>query len=140
MNAYGEVDPCPNCGSTNVRWRRRRFSDVVLTHARYLADLVVSTLFGTGQTRIAGSSGSRSAGRANLQAVAYSESRQFYESRMGTKTAARFWKCPDCHKKGQIFDNVRGSVKVGDSLVGSGGDVTGNVSGGPINRENTRNR
>ena len=77
MNAYGEVDPCPNCGSTNVRWRRRRFSDVVLTHARYLADLVVSTLFGTGQTRIAGSSGSRSAGRANLQAVAYSESRQF---------------------------------------------------------------
>ena len=136
MTDYGEAVPCPNCGSGNVRWRRRRFYDVILTYARYLADVVVSTLFGMGQTRIAGG-GSHSAGRANLQALAYSESRQFYESRMGTKTASRFWRCPDCRKKGQVFDRLRGAVKLGDSIVGSGGDVTGNVSGGPINRDNT---
>ena len=137
MNAYGQTAPCPSCGSTNVRWRRRRVSDVVLTHARYLADLVLSTLFGMGQTRIAGG-GSHAAGRANLQALAYSESRQFYESRMGTKTASRFWKCPDCRKKGQVFGAIGSTVSLDGTLVGPGGEVTGNVSGGPINRENPR--
>src|SRR5512135_188904 len=116
MTADGEVVPCPNCGSRNVRWRNRRFYDVILTYARYLTDLVVSTLFGMGQTRIAGG-GSRSAGRANLQALAYSQSRQFYESRMGTKTATRFWKCPDCRKKGQVFGSIGGTVALGDTLV-----------------------
>ncbi len=140
MNAYGEVGPCPNCGSTNVRWRHRRFYDVILTYLRYLTDVTAGTLFGAGRTSIPGGSGSQRAAQAYLDAAQYRQERTIYESRAGTMTAKRFWKCPDCHEKGQVFEGVERIAGARERLGELESDITSNLGsvGSPISHDDTK--
>lgn len=127
VNAYGEADPCPNCGSHNVRWRRRRFSDVILTYLRYFIDTMAGTVFGAGGTSVAGSSVSERATEARVEGMEYKEARRIYEDRAGTATANRFWKCHDCHQKGQVFDHIDTILSDRERLVGMEGDIEQNL-------------
>lgn len=101
--APGTADPCPSCGSLNVRWRRRRLYDIVFTYLRYLLDAA----FGGGeQTTTLDSAYSPEGIKDRLRAAQYREERGTYEARVGTTTASSFWKCPECGQRGQIFDTL----------------------------------
>ncbi len=117
------ADVCPNCASTNVRWRRRRHYDVIFTYLRYLIDTIAGAVFGAGRTNTIGSSGSERATAAYLRALEYTQERQVYESRAGTMTASCFWKCPDCGQKGQVFDHVERVLEEREHLVGMEGAI-----------------
>ncbi len=84
-----QVNPCPICGSRNVRWRARRWSDFVLTFLAYLANM--SWLSGSSL-------------RWGYRDVGGEVRQQVVEERTGLKTARYFWKCPDCRNKGSIFE------------------------------------
>ena len=38
------IEPCPMCGSDQVRWRKRRPTDFVLTSMRWVAEFLASTV------------------------------------------------------------------------------------------------
>jgi hypothetical protein len=38
-------------------------------------------------------------------------------------TALRFWRCPDCHQKGQTFKNLDGVVGERERLAGLEGEI-----------------
>lgn len=84
-----QVNPCPICGSFNVRWRRRQWYDGIFTLLAYLVNtfwLVVMP---------------------SRRPTAHVESRvaeEVLEDRVGPKTARYFWRCPDWRNSGSIFD------------------------------------
>lgn len=103
----GRPTPCPNCGSTNARWRNRRLYDFVFTWTRFAADTVLSTLFVRGASPTADSRyvpewqlGSQA------ESWSYQRRRAAYESKVGLAVAKRFWRCPDCRQKGQVFSGL----------------------------------
>ena len=99
-------DACPNCGSPDVRWRRRRIYDVVFTGIRHAADNVLGSIFGASKTSVAGGAYSERADETRLDALRYQTERKLYENRVGTITAVRFWKCRACGSKGEVFEDT----------------------------------
>jgi hypothetical protein len=91
----GQRLPCPICNSTAVRWRGRGAHDVVFTGLRYIVELFASI--------IQGSPGSRMRYRATWGDVRGNYRDEMREARTGWKTARWFWRCPDCHQKGQVW-------------------------------------
>jgi hypothetical protein len=140
MNSYGGVDPCPNCGSENVRWRTRRWYDVVFTYLRYAMDLTAGTLFGAGRTSTVAGPVSERAARAHLDATQYRIERGVYEDRAGTMTARRFWKCRECRQKGQVFDGVERVTRARERLGELEEDIISNLGsvGSPIRGDESR--
>ncbi len=120
-------DPCPNCGSPDGRWRRRRIFDVVLTWIRYAADNALGRFFGANKSTVAGGAYSERADEARLDALRYSTERRIYETRVGTTTAVRFWKCPACRKKGEVFDEPADLIAGRDHLVELEADIGDNL-------------
>lgn len=106
-------DPCPNCGSSDIRWRRRRIYDVVLTWIRYALDSALGTFFDpTGSslpTHVGGASSEEISGAnwagSRPDVFRYPAKRQSFEERVGTLTAVRFWKCRTCRKRGEVFED-----------------------------------
>jgi hypothetical protein len=92
-SATGQALPCPICNSTHVRWRGRRVYDVPLTWARHFTEVLYSGTMSSGMAR------QRSAGqyRERLQG-------QILEANTGGRTATRFWRCPECRHKGEVYD------------------------------------
>jgi hypothetical protein len=84
-------------------------------------------LFGGSGTTVVGPSASERATEARLEGLEYYEERELYEGRVGTMTAFRFWKCPDCHQKGQVFDNLDGVLGERERLVGLEGEIGTNL-------------
>ncbi|MDE3094742.1 MAG: hypothetical protein KGK07_01925 [Chloroflexota bacterium] len=135
-----EPKPCPLCDSTNVRWRRRRFYDVIRTYLRYIADRVVGAAFGGTRTTIIGPAYSDRASDARLASIEYREERNIYEDRVGTMTAPLFWKCPDCGRKGQVFDHLDGVLGERERLAGLEDRIEGGLGavGNPIGSEEAK--
>ncbi len=91
--ATQQVNPCPICGSRNVRWRARRWYDRIFTLVAYLVNAL--SLSGLSSRRQYGGDGIDVAAGVREQVV---------QDRTGLKTARCFWRCPDCGNSGAIFD------------------------------------
>ncbi len=128
-----KIEPCPNCGSKNVSWRKPRPTDTVLTWARYLVDFAL----GGGSADRAGAIGGPGMYGDTATSVSYTELRQRFDMKVGLKTPDLFWKCPDCKKKGEVRDlaALGGDIGLLSSMEGTisseGGGVTGGIGGGP---------
>ena len=85
--------PCPNCGSSKVRWRNRRWYDGPLNF--------IETMF-SGATTIRTDAGISAMDRSAMDA-SFMRDRDISEEqrRMGRHTAELFWKCPDCRMNGE---------------------------------------
>ena len=88
-------DLCPNCNSTNVRWRKRRWYDVPL-------NFIETMLSGATQINTRGDIGAMS--RSYMDPKAF-QRQEIEEGRklMGRHTASLFWKCPDCKQSGEDY-------------------------------------
>jgi hypothetical protein len=84
----GEVgyDACPNCGSQRVRWRKRRFYDVVFT---WLAAGILS-------------SGVYSQYDEALWPQPYEYNEAVLNDGLWI-TPRRYWKCRDCERRGEEY-------------------------------------
>ena len=92
-SATGQPPPCPLCNSTRVRVRGRRVYDVPLTWARHFTEVLFSGLM--------------SSGKRSRRPVAEYRQRlraEILEANTGGRTPTRFWRCPECKHKGEIFD------------------------------------
>jgi hypothetical protein len=61
-----------------------------------------------------------------------------YEMKVGLITASRFWRCPDCKQKGQVFTDLDAALTTGRAGLASIEDqVVGNLGGvsDPIDRD-----
>lgn len=99
MNSYavtGKSDPCPNCGSEDVRWRARRIYDVPLNFLRYLVEAFLHAL----------GFGSKSPSQYAPEFSQYLVQRKIYDDRFSAQTPRRFWRCPACKQRGQAFDDL----------------------------------
>ncbi len=144
----GRLAPCPNCGSTNVRWRNRRLYDFVFTWTRFAADTVLSTIFvgGASGRTTGGVSSPYVAGSASPHvpewqlrnqpwAIQYNQQRSMYEAKVGLAVAKRFWRCPDCRQKGQVFSGLDETLttdraalaSMEDRIVGDLGSISNRV-------------
>lgn len=100
MNSYAVTgkrpEPCPECGSENVRWRGRRWYDVPLNFLRYLVEAFFHAL---------GFGGKSSSDYAPEFGEAL-QHQKMYDDRMSAQTPRRFWRCPSCKQRGEIFDDL----------------------------------
>jgi hypothetical protein len=89
--------PCPSCGSTNVRWRKRRWYDGPLN---FLETML------SGATMIRTDDGIGPLQRSTMDA-SFMRDRGIAEQKrkMGRRTAELFYKCTDCHSKGEDFED-----------------------------------
>src|SRR5262245_829495 len=88
------IDPCPMCGSDDIRWRKRRPTDFVLTWMRWFVELIASA-FGSDERRIE---------RVWLPERGRAEMRtEIREANTGLKTPRRFWRCKACRREGHLF-------------------------------------
>jgi hypothetical protein len=95
----GQADPCPMCGSADVRWRGRRWYDVPLTWVRFIVVGPIEFVFAPKKRSFGG------IGHTG-EDLTYDAAREAYDDRMATATARRFWKCRACRNKGQVFADV----------------------------------
>jgi len=84
MSAINQDGSCPNCGSTNVVWRRRRFYDILLTWLG--ASLTNAPLW----------AGDCFYWSEDLPIEAYLP--------VSLETPLRFWRCTPCRQTGEEFD------------------------------------
>jgi predicted RNA-binding Zn-ribbon protein involved in translation (DUF1610 family) len=105
------IEPCPMCGSSDVRWRRRGPTDFALTWLRWWVELFAS-FFQVQARSVRRSSQARAfdATTAHTQVIrieygtgAGEPIREFYEATTGHKTPKRFWRCSSCKQKGHVF-------------------------------------
>jgi hypothetical protein len=99
MNSYavtGKTDPCPNCGSQDVRWRGRRWYDIPLNFLRYIVEALLHTL----------GFGSKSPSQYAPEFREALQHEKLYDDRMSAQTPRRFWKCPACKQRGEVFDDL----------------------------------
>jgi hypothetical protein len=94
--ATGQFDPCPNCGSEDVRWRGRRWYDVPLNFLRYIVEALLHTL----------GFGSKSPSQYAPEFREALQHEKLYDDRMSAQTPRRFWRCPSCKQRGQVFDDL----------------------------------
>jgi hypothetical protein len=99
MNSYavtGKPDPCPNCGSEDARWRGRRWYDVALNFTRYVIEAFLHTL----------GFGAKSPSQYAPEFSQALEHQKMYDDRMSAQTPRRFWRCPSCKQRGEVFDDL----------------------------------
>ncbi len=144
----GQPRPCPDCGSTNVRWRGRRWHDVIRTWLRHFADYLPAAAFGIGRPKVGDSSvGAQQTFQdgwpisiSNHQAEEivrrsqYEQSREVYDIETGYVTPDLFWKCGDCRRKGHVFANPENLLglraelaSLEDSIVRHAGGVSNEI-------------
>jgi predicted RNA-binding Zn-ribbon protein involved in translation (DUF1610 family) len=121
-------DVCPNCGSANVRWRRRRPYDFVFTYVRWLIDLVAGRSLGATRATDLSAPYSERGSEVRVKATRYAVERTAYEERVGTMTAARFWRCPDCRQEGQVFEKLEGVIEERERLAGMQNEIAGKLA------------
>ena len=88
-------DSCPSCGSSRVRWRKRRWYDGPLNF--------IETMM-SGATVINANHDIGALDRA-MMSPRTMERTDIQEGRkmMGRRTAELFWKCPDCEESGEDY-------------------------------------
>jgi hypothetical protein len=132
-----EAALCPNCRSRNVHWRNRRPYDVIFTWMRYFADAFLSMIFSRGATTtmgptVGGQPYVSDVLRSRIDVKEYDPARSMYEMNVGLTTARRFWRCPDCRQKGQVFSGIDDALTEGraglasmeDEITGGFGSVS----------------
>jgi hypothetical protein len=89
--------PCPECGSRNVRWRKRRWYDGPL-------NFIETMLIGVGTIRT--DDGIDPMARSGMD-PSFMRDRGIQETRrqMGRRTARLFWRCSDCNQKGEANES-----------------------------------
>jgi hypothetical protein len=79
------LDGCPNCSSSRVRWRKRRFYDVILTWL--VAGLLSSGMYAQYDDM-------------SWPSAYYVAERPIENPSISWATPRRFWRCPDCGQRG----------------------------------------
>ena len=150
-DTFGRREPCPKCGSEDVRWRRRTARDVVLTALRSNVERLLHPVFGSSTRPVdIGSAadlvyGSSSTDRVfdddqyavQVLSEEYRRVRMAYDDKVSSTTASRFWKCSDCGQCGEVLDDedleralgpVRADlVRLEDELAAKGAIVSNPV-------------
>ncbi len=140
MSTTTAVIICPECGSRNVRWRRSRPTDAVLNYLRFITDRAFGGLDMVAITNVrtfrGGPGFAGDAPYAVDSAIRDHEAREFFEVEAGSKTPSAFWRCLDCRKKGEVYDDIEktlglaGEMGAEESyLEESGGSVHKPVGG-----------
>jgi hypothetical protein len=101
------IEPCPMCGSDQVRWRKRRPTDFVLTWGRWCVELIAS-MFASGQLRQ--QHREHHSLQNDLNSTIYEDfartrdtAREQREANTGHRTPKRFWRCKACNREGHVF-------------------------------------
>ncbi len=106
-------DGCPECGSVKVRWRNRTKRDVLQQWLSYVFDSTLGRLLvgsRPGETH----GGRRTSNLPNHNSLhhpvqvsdaIYDNSRDEREFAIGRVTPRRFWRWPDCRKRGHLYDD-----------------------------------
>ena len=103
------IEPCPMCGSDEVRWRKRRPTDFVLTWMRWSVELawsMVSSQSRANRLQAAHDRVSYDGGFALQQEHMLNQSdvtSEIREANSGHKTPKRFWRCKACNREGHVF-------------------------------------
>jgi hypothetical protein len=128
------------CGSINVRWRSRRWYDVLFTNVRWYLDRAVGGLLKAGRTESVDLSFDAASDQRQLDAIRYRKRRDWYEDQAGGMTARRFWKCGDCHRKGEDFGNIDNVLATRADLAGLESRIIGPDAAvqDPIDERNLR--
>jgi hypothetical protein len=142
-----QVSVCPLCGSRNVRWRNRRFYDVIFTWLRYGVENTLATVLTRGATTATGPAAGREPYvsdvlRSRIEVEEYGPARRMYEEKIGLTTARRFWRCPDCRQKGQVFAGIDDTLTGGRATLASMEDeITGGLGSAstPVDRDGLSN-
>ena len=111
-DTYGRAEPCPNCGSHDVRWRKRRWNDVLFTWLRYGVESILGIFTGPPRSRSVylpeserrvedGGGGMYDLGATRMH---YGAARRAQDERMALATARWFWRCRACKQHGETFD------------------------------------
>ena len=87
--------PCPLCDSPNVRWRKPRPHQYVLTWVRHVMDVSLAGVASSGRY----GRNRRSARDVRSDVVATQ-----FEMKTGLKTPEWVWKCPDCKHRGFVLN------------------------------------
>jgi hypothetical protein len=123
-NVAAADEPCPMCGSGEVRWRKRRWHDVVRTQARWFVETMLHSITGGGRTMSGGRVGwFRGAGdqmrdpRQHLAEERYLRSKAAFDSRISSKTPARFWACASCGREGHEFDGLTSMLEGREAIA-----------------------
>jgi hypothetical protein len=91
------------CGSGDVRWRGRRWYDVVHTWLRGTVEWVVHSVF-TSRNRAWGDS-------RRPEVYQYRHERSIYDENASFQTARRFWNCHACSREGAVFDDLQDDAR-----------------------------
>ena len=97
------IEPCPACGSDQVRWRKRRPTDFLLTWMRSLVEWFWAGIRGQGRAQ------HRNTTLAEYGYIDTSEydapevQAELQEATSGHKTPQRFWHCKACGREGHVF-------------------------------------
>jgi len=136
MKENWSIEACPNCASRRVISRRPRPTDTLFGWIRYVVDWVLG---GAGADR-ASAIGNRGLYGATATTLEYGYSRNRLDLKVGLKTPDLFWRCPDCHKKGEIRDlaELEGDVSLLESMEKTITDEGGGVRGAISNQDNRR--
>jgi hypothetical protein len=131
--ATGQVEPCPMCGSREVRWRQRRWYDVLRTWLRWLVEAVLSAFGG-------GRKSSYSPVIGDPQGYSYEAQVAAFDHRWSIQTPRSFWRCSDCRRRGYVFDPLDGSehrnvLEREDAIRAQGGSVSHPSGGRPPGRD-----
>jgi rubrerythrin len=104
----GQPEPCPMCGSADVRWRRRRWYDGARNGMRYSIEAVLSTVF-----RQRSVTGMRDVDvwQERNQALMDAHRIKAHDHALSSKTADRFWRCRACKREGHVFHDAVSMLK-----------------------------
>jgi hypothetical protein len=97
------IEPCPMCGSDQVRWRKRRPTDFVLNTMRAFVEWLWSGLSFQARVRYRQNplieQGYVDPSTADVPEVALDAR----EASTGHRTPRRFWRCKACNREGHVF-------------------------------------
>lgn len=143
------IDPCPMCGSDQVRWQNRRWYDVVRTWIRFAAESIIHPLLGgqTSRASIPGAVGEPSTDLPDMRTdrairnhsleLNYAVTREVYEAHVAGETARAFWRCKTCGRKGEQFANAAQLLALRETVVKIEDQISGEmgVAHNPVDRD-----
>jgi hypothetical protein len=121
MNTYavtGKFEPCPRCGSEDVRWRGRRWYDVINNNLRGFIEWGVAMLFRPRRDSLSYPIPTSRADELRLAAIESDALLNAHEYNTAFMTPRRYWKCRACRQRGEVYDDVLEQVMRERAMLG----------------------
>ena len=100
---------CPLCNSSDVEWRQRRATNVLVTWFRYVTDFLFNATLKGGQLRPSGFSPGAYRDARTFDAPHRSDVGDSFHvsntTHQALATPRFFWHCRHCGNKGEVYDD-----------------------------------